>query len=311
MSEAIEPHGIVETHGDETALDKAETVAMEQPAQPFMTERLKESIREHYFAGASDAEFDLAVMTCERLQLDPFKKQIYFLPIRGKLQACPSIDGLRLVAKRTGRDEGKTKPQWCGEDGVWRDVWPSKKPPVAARRGVWARGNREPTWGVVHFEEFAKNSGNWPSMPRHMIAKCAEALALRTEYPYEMSGVYTDDEMEAHKDAPMKHAGSSGPEDTRAQYREQKRRQLPPRVVEAEPEYEQPELSEAAVRFIAQIEGTQTTMSLEEVAKDARAALGEGTHDRAMVGRAYHQRRKELAERERREDDEWLARETA
>ena len=96
---------------------------------------------------------------------------------------------------------GFTKPEWCGEDEVWREVWNKAKhggPPLAARIGVLHKEYTEPAYAVAHWTDYcpeeAKDRFMWDKMSAHMLLKCAKACCLRENFPV-LSGIYTDDEM--------------------------------------------------------------------------------------------------------------------
>lgn len=157
--------------------------------------------------GTTDDEFALFVSVCNKTGLDPFVKQIY--PVkrwdskaqREVMSIQVSIDGMRATADDSGDYEGQTPTYWCGDDGVWVDVWLKKEFPSAAKIGVYKRGFREALWAIARFDsyvqtdKFGKPTKFWSQMPDLMIGKCAEALALRKAFPSKLAKLYTSDEM--------------------------------------------------------------------------------------------------------------------
>ena len=106
-----------------------------------------------------------------------------------------SIDGYRLVAERTGR--------YCPGQKTTYEY--DKNGKLLSATAYVKKLTKDGTWHVVEaeaaFEEYVqayngKPSGLWEKMPRVMLGKCAEALAIRKCFPAELSGVYTKEEMQ-------------------------------------------------------------------------------------------------------------------
>jgi phage recombination protein Bet len=157
---------------------------------------------------ATDTELSMFIQNCKRYGLDPFTGQIHAVKRwdsnagRKVMSVQVGIDGFRLIADRTGKWQGTKGPLWCGEDGQWTDVWLKDSYPAAAKVGVLRSDFSEPRWGIARWDAYVatKKSGDptfmWQKMPAHMLAKCAEALALRSAFPNDLSGLYTDAEMD-------------------------------------------------------------------------------------------------------------------
>lgn len=191
---------------------------------PGLSDEQIQIIKDTIAREASDEELRTFIQVCNRLALDPFAKQIYLIrrwdsKLR-RMIATPqvSIEGFRVVAERTRQYRGQTKPEWCGPDGVWRDVWLNREPPAAARVGVYREGNKRPVYRPALYRSFVQTfedkqsgkrlpAGLWATMPEVMLLKCAEAQALRATFPNELGGVYTDAEMDQAWNPPAAEPG--------------------------------------------------------------------------------------------------------
>lgn len=173
--------------------------------QPFWTATQIAALKQLGIENAPNGDLAVFLNFAQRTGLDPFARQIYMIGRNSqgskKYTIQASIDGLRIVAERSGDYAGQVGPEFCGTDGVWRDTWVAHEPPVAARIGVLRHGFSAPLFAVAYYDEYVQTTGNgqpssmWASKPRLMLAKCAEALALRKAFPNDLAGLYTADEM--------------------------------------------------------------------------------------------------------------------
>jgi phage recombination protein Bet len=165
-------------------------------------------IKDTIAKGATDTELAMFLQLCQRLGLDPFSRQMFLVDRwdsqlkRVIKQPMVSIDGMRVVAQRTGNYRGQTTPEWCGPDGAWKEVWLENAPPAAARIGVYHADFETPLYAIARYSAYVQTKKNgepnhmWKKMPDNQLLKCAESLALRKAFPHDLAGVYSTDEMD-------------------------------------------------------------------------------------------------------------------
>lgn len=210
--------------GKEVARSEAPTTALAiSTEQTTWTDRQLATLRQIGVENASDGDLEVFFHQVKRTGLDPFARQIYMISrtqwnsrtrqeeVKQTIQT--GIDGFRLIARRAADAAGDVlsfeDTLWCGPDGKWVDVWVDAQPPVAAKVTV-LRGHGQRYPAVATLAEYAGWTGRgnerrltrmWQEKAALMLAKCAEALALRKAFPQDLSGLYTSDEMGASQDA--------------------------------------------------------------------------------------------------------------
>lgn len=147
-------------------------------------------IKNQICKGATDLEMQLFLHVCYKKGLDPLTKQIYSVKYGQERSIIVGIDGFRLVAERTGcYAPGKESTYVYDAQGRLQSATSYVK--KMTRDGTWHEVSESAYWA-----EYGSDKQFWKKMPHVMLAKCAEAKALRRAFPNELSGLYTQEEME-------------------------------------------------------------------------------------------------------------------
>ena len=147
----------------------------------------------------TDGELQLFALVASRSGLDPFARQIYATKRSGKMVIQTGIDGYRSIAARTGEYDGQDEPVFGPDCACSLPAHPEWATVAVYRKGMGRAVKATAFW----HEYVPQQDFMWKRMPHVMIAKVAEALALRKCFPWDPtrgigigSDVYTTEEME-------------------------------------------------------------------------------------------------------------------
>ena len=174
-------------------------------------------IRQSVARVCTAAEFDEFMAVASQCGLDPLRRQIAPLILspddrdRRRLIPWTTIDGLRVIAARHRDYRPMEAPPLIEYESTRVDEMKNPSGIVRAEVRAWKLADNE--WhavaGEAWLEEFAplrqtsphQDGGgavleeSWRRMGRVMIAKCAEAQALRRGWPDLLSGLYGEEEL--------------------------------------------------------------------------------------------------------------------
>ena len=149
-------------------------------------------VRKTIAPDATPEELKLFLYDCQRQGVHPLDKLIHFTKRSGKYTPVTSIDFMRIRAAETGEYAGN-------DDALFGDLLEGKYPEWA-RVSVWrlTQGQRCAFTATARWVEYKpdQHAFKWLQMPHTMLAKCAEALALRKGFPRQLAGLYAREEMD-------------------------------------------------------------------------------------------------------------------
>src|SRR3990167_10317283 len=171
----------------------------EPDAAPVVTAEQLELVKRTVATGATVDELKLYLYDCQRQGVHPLDKLIHFTKRSGKYTPITSIDFMRTRAADTGEYAGSDDAVFARDDDMHHVE--------AASVTVWrfVQGQRCPFTATARWSEYKpeQNDFMWKRMPHTMLAKCAEALALRKGFPKQLAGLYAREEMDQAETAPL------------------------------------------------------------------------------------------------------------
>jgi phage recombination protein Bet len=185
---------------------------MAEAARNFLSDDKIALLKRTICDGASDDELELFVAQCRRTGLDPFVRQIHAVKRwdrqtdRNLMTIQVGIDGLRLIAERTGNYAPGQDTEYLYDKagGLIKATAYVKK---------WVHGEWHVVPGSALWAEYCQTKKDgapmamWAKLPHVMLEKCAEARALRRAFPQETSGLYIHEEMaQADSEPPVPRA---------------------------------------------------------------------------------------------------------
>ena len=163
------------------------------PAPTTAKEEEMEVLRQVVFPGASDVELRMVLQMAKDLDLDPRRGQIHAFHVGSRPIVTVGIDGYRVIAENSGQYDGQDAPVLeYGQD----------KSLVSATVTVYRRGMSRGVSATAWWAEYARDTPPWRTMPRVMLSKVAEALALRRAFPRGLSGTYIPEELDQARAGP-------------------------------------------------------------------------------------------------------------
>lgn len=153
--------------------------------------------------GATGDELQMFLYLAQQYQLDPFKKEIWFLKYNGQTNIMTSRDGYLKYAQLNDDFEGLMS--FVVKEGDVFEIDASEYKVThkfGAKRGhilgAWARCDRKgkkPFIAYVEFSEYNKSTNIWKSYPSAMIQKVAEVFVLKRAFG--INGLVTKEEIDA------------------------------------------------------------------------------------------------------------------
>lgn len=185
------------TNGHELVANKVSVGVGTLSAHSSFRDKI-DTIKQTVAKGASDAQLEMFLTLADRYGLDPFLKEIWFVPGVGIIT---SRDGYLKVAQRDPDFDGIVSAAVCaGDDFEMDPVQPTIRHRFGAQRGliigayaVVFHKRRRPAVCFASLSEYRKTGGVWSTYTSAMICKVAEVMALKRQFG--ISGLVSEEEI--------------------------------------------------------------------------------------------------------------------